>query len=137
VLPAALVLLLVLVVTNKVGSPQFLTWVAAPVTVLLTVAAARPADGPVPRAAAPTPRWVVAAAGLGLLAAGLTQVVFPWGYMALLTGHPAVTAVLVARNVLLVALLATATAGLVGALRTGGGGRRPPADALPADPPSV
>lgn len=120
VLPSALVLLLVLVVTNKVGSPQFLTWVAAPVAVLLTVAAARPADGPVPRATAPTPRWVVTAAGLALLAAGLTQVVFPWGYMALLTGHPAVAAALVARNVLLVALLATATVGLVGALRTNG-----------------
>lgn len=134
-LPAALVLLLVLVVTNKVGSPQFLTWVAAPLAVLLTVATHRRADGTASPVAAPTPRWVVAAAGLALVAAGLTQVVFPWGYMALLTGHPAVTAVLAARNVLLVALLATATAGLVVAIfsraevrprgRRGRGGRGP------------
>lgn len=124
VLPAALVLLVVLVVTNKVGSPQFLTWVAAPVTVLLTVVEDRRPDVRRSRSTDWSPRWVVMAASLALVAAGLTQVVFPWGYMALLTGHPAVTAVLVARNALLVALLATAAFGLVGALRTNGLGSR-------------
>lgn len=124
VLPAALVLLVVLVVTNKVGSPQFLTWVAAPVTVLLTVVEDRRPDVRRSRSTDWSPRWVVMAASLALVAAGLTQVVFPWGYMALLTGHPAVTAVLVARNALLVALLATAAVGLVGALRTNGLGSR-------------
>lgn len=138
VLPAALVLLVVLVVTNKVGSPQFLTWVAAPVAVLLTVVEDRRPDVRRSRSTDWSPRWVVTAASLALVAAGLTQVVFPWGYMALLTGHSAVTAVLVARNVLLAALLATAVAGLVGAVRADDAGGRRPADAvLPAQPPSV
>lgn len=98
--PGALALLTVLIVANKVGSPQFLTWLAAPVAVLLTVGVV--ADR----------RWSRTVAGLVLGAAGLTQLVFPWGYLRLLGGDPLLTAVLVARNALLLALLAVAVIGL-------------------------
>ena len=97
--PGALGLLTVLIVANKVGSPQFLTWLAAPVAVLLTVGAV-------------SGRWPRAVAGLVLGAAGLTQLVFPWGYLRLLGGDPAVTAVLVARNAVLLALLVVVGWGL-------------------------
>ena len=110
VVPGALALLAVLIVANKVGSPQFMTWLAAPVAVLVAVGVAGDVTAP---ARGRPQRWIRAVAGLVLVAAGLTQVVFPWGYLRLLTGDPLVTAVLVARNVLLVALLATAVVGLV------------------------
>ena len=97
--PGALGLLTVLIVANKVGSPQFMTWLAAPVAVLLTVRVAGE-------------RWSRAVAGLVLVAAGLTQLVFPWGYLRLLGGDPLVTAGLVARNAVLLALLVVVTWGL-------------------------
>lgn len=99
-LPGALAVLTVLIVVNKVGSPQLLAWLAAPVAVLLTVRAGGS-------------RWLRSVAVATLTAAALTQVVFPWGYDALLAGDPLVTAVLVARNLILVALLALAVTGLV------------------------
>ncbi|GGC07706.1 hypothetical protein GCM10010972_21220 [Cellulomonas carbonis] len=100
--PAVLVLTTWLVVANKVGSPQFMTWVAAAVAVAL--ASTRGGDWA-------RRTWVVAA--LALAAAALTQVVFPWGYPALLAGDLAVTAALAGRNALLVALLVVAAAWLV------------------------
>ncbi len=84
------------VVTGKVLSPQYLLW-------LLPMAAAGLAL--VPERA--LRRWTV---GL-LVAAGLTQVVFPHGYGAITLGlgSPAVTLLaLAARNVLLVLLLGVA-----------------------------
>ncbi|HRA51192.1 hypothetical protein [Actinotalea sp.] len=110
-LPAALALSTALVVANKVGSPQYLTWLVPPVAVLLAVGTpdgwARDAQH----------RWLVAAAGLALLASGLTQVVFPWGYPALLAGDPTIAVVLTLRNATLVAVLACAAVGLRAALR--------------------
>lgn len=120
-LPASLTLLVVLVVANKVGSPQYLMWFVAPVAVALARA-----DGPDP--AATTPRWVTLAAGTGLAAAALTQLVFPWGYLALLTGDVWVTAALAVRNALLVVLLGAAVAGLSGALRAAS----PPGSPVPS-----
>lgn len=108
-LPAALTLLAVLIVTNKVGSPQFLTWLAAPLSVLLTV---RADDGD-------RRRWVVGAATLTLVAAGLTQIVFPWAYLDLLEGDALPVMVLATRNVLLVAVLACSAAGLARAVQGG------------------
>lgn len=99
-LPGALALATVLVVANKVGSPQFLAWLAAPVVVLL----ARPGGT--------SRRWRRAVAGTALVAAALTQVVFPWGYGDLVSGDPLVTLVLALRNVALVVLLGLAVAGL-------------------------
>lgn len=107
-LPASLVLVLVLLVANKVGSPQLLAWLAAPLAVALCRS---------------RPRGLTAAAGLTLLAAGLTQVVFPWGYPGLLTGQAGVTVTLAVRNVVLVAILACAVVGL----RSAVSGSRPPA----------
>ena len=118
-LPGALTLLLVLIVANKVGSPQFLTWVAAPLAVLLTGPLRdRGADTVPPR---PSRLWVHISAVLALVAATLTQVVFPWGYMELLTtgagGNPAIAVCLALRNVCLLGLLACACVGLMQATR--------------------
>jgi hypothetical protein len=104
-LPAALTLLAVLIVTNKVGSPQFLTWLAAPVAVLLTTSAGW------------LPRWASVAAVVGLVAAGLTQIVFPWEYIPLLTGNVVVSTVLALRNVCLLVILACGGVGLVSVAR--------------------
>jgi hypothetical protein len=100
-LPGALALLAVLVVVNKVGSPQLLAWLAAPVAVLL----ARPEE--VGR------RWLRGVAGVVVAAALLTQVVFPWAYLDLLAGGAGVAVVLAVRNVLLVTVLVLAVVGLV------------------------
>lgn len=105
--PGALALLAVLVVTNRVGSPQFLAWLAAPVAVAL----ARPDRAPA--------RWRRSVATTALVAAALTQVVYPWWYAGLLTGDPLTTALLALRNTLLVVLLALGVAGLVAVLRRG------------------
>ena len=119
-LPAALVLSTLLVVANKVGSPQYLTWLVPPVAVLLAVGAG---DG-WGRAGgwAGAGGWLMPAAGLTLLASGLTQVVFPWGYPALITGDPVLAVVLALRNATLLAVLALAAVGLRAAVR-----RRSPA----------
>lgn len=96
-LPASLALTAWLVVANKVGSPQFVAWLAAPVVAAL---AARTPDG----------AWRRPAAVVTLAVAALTQAVFPWGYAALVVGEPVVSAVLAARNAGLVALLAIGVA---------------------------
>lgn len=84
----ALGLVLALIVFNKVGSPQFLCWLAAPV--ILGIVSA----GPRYR----TPVVLV------LVLAALTQLVYPWLYSGLLAVDPGVLLVLAGRNVLLVAL---------------------------------
>jgi len=104
-LPGAFLTLIVLVVVNKVGSPQLLAWLAAPVAVM------------VGRPAAPGARWLRALATTTLAAAALTQVVFPLGYLRLLNGNESITAILVLRNVLLVALVVLAVVGLLRAAR--------------------
>ncbi len=86
--PLALALVLALIVFNKVGSPQFQTWLIAPL-VLWLVLDRRQAR----------PLAVVA-----LVAAALTQLVYPLLYWPLLHAEPWPVAVLTARNVLLVAL---------------------------------
>ncbi|GHS88463.1 hypothetical protein AGMMS50218_12360 [Actinomycetota bacterium] len=89
----ALLCATVLIVFNKVGSPQFIGWLAPPVVVGLAL------RGPGWR----TPAMLV------LVIAALTQIVFPIGYDGVLGGAPVVTAVLATRNVLLVALLVLTT----------------------------
>ena len=106
----AMLMSVVLIVFNKVGSPQYIGWLAPPVAVALALR---------------LPRWRTTAllvAGI----AGATQVVFPWGYDGIVAGHPANTLVLVARNVALVVLLAHTVRELL---------RQPdePADAAEAD----
>lgn len=132
-LPGAFALVVVLVVTNKVGSPQFLAWLAAPVAVLL----ARP--GASPR------RWRRAVAGTALVAAALTQAVFPWRYGPFISGEALALATMAARNLALVVLLGLAVAGLAEVVaddgRRAGPGEaarepsEPPRADLPADAP--
>ncbi len=77
-----------LIVFNKVGSPQYIGWLAPPVAVALALR---------------LPHWRTTAllvAGI----AGATQVIFPWGYDGIVAGQDLMTLVLIGRNVALVAL---------------------------------
>jgi hypothetical protein len=86
--PLAAALVLGVIVLNKVGSPQYMTWLIAPVVVGLVLGARR--------------WWGPAVLTIVILA--LTQLIFPFWYDALLVLLPAAVALLVVRNVLLVAL---------------------------------
>lgn len=90
--PLALALVTAFIVTNKVGSPQYETWLAVPVLLGLLLAGR---GGPPFRAQA----------RLTLAIALLTQVIYPWGYDWLLIASPWIVAVITVRNLLLVVLL--------------------------------
>ena len=75
---------------NKVGSPQYLTWYVAPVVLGLIV----------------SPRRFRVPAALVLVAAGLTQLIYPWFYSGVTSPTPWVIGVLTLRNLLQLALLA-------------------------------
>jgi len=98
-----LALATLLIVMNKVGSPQYIGWLAPPIAVALALATRMPEPGATP--AGPTPACLTRVAVLVLAIAALTQVVFPLMYRSLLTGNALIAVVLVARNVGLVALL--------------------------------
>ncbi|TQJ32659.1 uncharacterized protein DUF2029 [Microbacterium sp. SLBN-146] len=85
----ALSLVLVFIVFNKVGSPQYLTWIIAPIVLGLVL---------------DRNRWSPLAIG-ALVTAALTQIVYPITYNFLLNADVLAVAVLTARNLLLVALL--------------------------------
>lgn len=87
--PLALALVTLLIVTNKVGSPQFQTWLIAPAILWLVL----------DRVRARVPAVVILALCL------LTCLVYPIGYDALLRADTLSVAVLTVRNVLLVVLL--------------------------------
>ncbi|WP_322409549.1 glycosyltransferase 87 family protein [Microbacterium invictum] len=93
----ALSLVLVLIVTNKVGSPQYLTWIVAPLVVGLVL---------------DRDRWWSPAC-LALVAAALTQLVYPLWYDRVLGGDPIAVGALTLRNILLAALLVWSVALLV------------------------
>ncbi|GAA1689619.1 hypothetical protein GCM10009808_03180 [Microbacterium sediminicola] len=95
----AFALVMVLIVVNKVGSPQYMTWMIAPLVFGLVI---------------DRHRWMAPAA-LAMIVAVLTQIVYPIFYNFLMTAHPpwGVVAVLTARNVLLLALLVWALVRLV------------------------
>lgn len=90
----ALALVLVLIVFNKVGSPQFQVWLIAPVVIGIVHRGRRFA-------------WP---AGLALSLAALTQMFYPYLYGALLTAAPAMVFVVTLRNVGLLVLLGWALA---------------------------
>ena len=85
----AMLLTLTLLVLNKVGSPQYMGWLAAPVAVALALG---------------LPRWRTTAC-LVLGVAVATQVVFPWAYSEVVYAGPGITLLLAARNAVLVVLL--------------------------------
>ncbi len=87
--PLALALVLALIVFNKVGSPQYVSWIIAPLVVGLVI---------------DRQRWWGPAA-LALAIALLTQLVYPITYSLMLAAWPVPSALLTLRNVLLVVLL--------------------------------
>ncbi|MFT4157091.1 MAG: hypothetical protein QM630_04070 [Microbacterium sp.] len=88
--PLALALVVALIAFNKVGSPQFQTWLFAPVILWVLL----------DRTRAQTPAVLV------LVSAALTCAVYPLSYDALLGAQALPIVVLSARNILLVVLLA-------------------------------
>ena len=105
--PLALALVTTLIAFNKVGSPQFMTWLAVPIILGLATHAA--GHGPSFR----IPAFIVAAL------AALTQVIYPYLYLWLLNVNPVMLLVLSARNLLLFVLLGWAIAALVQCARPG------------------
>ena len=95
--PLALSLVAVLIVTNKVGSPQFQTWLIAPVALWIAF------DGI--RARVP--------ALLVLTLCALTCLVYPLSYDALLRAELLPVLVITLRNILLLVLLAVGIRALV------------------------
>ncbi|UZN02904.1 glycosyltransferase 87 family protein [Cellulomonas sp. S1-8] len=98
VVRGGLALTLVLLVINKVGSPQFVAWLAPAVAVALALG---------------LPRWRVTAWGV-LVVAGATQLTYPWTYNALVDdAAPGPTLLLAGRNLAVVALLVVVVRQLV------------------------
>jgi hypothetical protein len=97
--PLSLALVAALIVTNKVGSPQYVSWFAVPIVVMLVH----------DRRA----RGTALVARLGLVVAALTQVVYPYGYLLLTSAVPAMVAVITLRDLAEVALLVVAVVQLV------------------------
>ena len=87
--PLTLALTVTLIAVNKVGSPQFISWLAAPIILGLVL------NGRAWR----TP------ALLALALAALTQLVYPYLYDWLLVAHPLMILVLTVRNLLEFVLL--------------------------------
>lgn len=104
--PLVLALLTGMIAFQKVGSPQFISWLAVPVILGLVTHAERRGQ-----------RFAVPAA-LVLLIAGLTHVIYPYLYGYLLGVFPAMLTVLTVRNLLLFALLGWAVAAIVSSAPT-------------------
>ncbi|WP_243076907.1 glycosyltransferase 87 family protein [Microbacterium sp. SS28] len=90
-------LVLAFIVFNKVGSPQYVTWIIAPLVVGLVI---------------DRRRWWKPAV-LGLAIAGLTFAVYPMTYRGLLLAEAGPGALLTIRNLLLAVMLAWIVARLV------------------------
>lgn len=104
----SLALATLLIVANKVGSPQYIGWLAPPIAVALAARRTGPDDaspGAAPEVPDGAPDVASRVAVLVLGIAALTQIVFPFAYPALLAGNPLVTGVLVLRNAGLLVLL--------------------------------
>lgn len=104
--PLVLALTLAMIIFNKVGSPQFVTWLAVPVVFgLMTAASGEGRSFRVP---------AVLAFGI----AALTQAFYPYLYFELIgTPKLAMVLVLTARNLLYVALFAWAVVALADVVR--------------------
>ena len=132
-LTAALATLALQIVFNKVGSPQFVCWLAAPVAAALSQGLAS-ADRPPRPTRESWHSWRVLAILL-LAVAGLTQWVYPLGYGGLLEAHLGMGLVLALRNVLVVVVLVLTVVGLVRAGRdlVPGGPEDEATDNVPAE----
>ncbi|MCK8608727.1 glycosyltransferase 87 family protein [Agromyces sp. C10] len=104
--PLALAFIVALMLANKVGSPQFVTWLAAPVILGIALGGGRFL----------TPAAMTAAIAL------LTHVIYPYWYGWLLIANPGFVLLLTLKVVLLAALLAWALVRVWQA----GSARRPP-----------
>jgi hypothetical protein len=105
--PLALAITTALILFNKVGSPQFVTWLAVPIVLgLSTAATGRGASFRFP-------------AALSLVIAGLTQLIYPYLYDQLLNLNFWMLLVLSARNLLYLALFAWAVWSMVRLLSPG------------------
>jgi hypothetical protein len=99
--PLALALVCALIAVNKVGSPQFMSWLAVPIIMgLATNAAGRGVSFRLP-------------AALGLALAGLTQLFYPYFYTRLLSLEPALIGALTLRNIVIFVLLGWAVRALL------------------------
>jgi hypothetical protein len=107
--PLILALVVALQLFNKVGSPQFLTWLIAPIVL-----------GIVWRG-----RGYAVPAGIALALAALTQVVYPYLYWRLLAADPLLIAVLTVRNIGYLVLLGWAVHAVLTADRRSGIARTP------------
>lgn len=106
--PLSLALVCALIAVNKVGSPQFILWLVAPVILGMLTS---------PRRARSSPRTP---AGLVLVVAALTQLVYPYWYGYLVAGDIFLALVLTTRNILMLVLLAWAVTGVVRQARDAG-----------------
>jgi len=96
--PLALALTVTLIAFNKAGSPQFISWLAAPIILGLVL------NG----------RGWRTPALLGLALAALTQLVYPYLYDWVIVAHPLMVLVLTLRNLLEFVLLGWAVWALAG-----------------------
>ncbi|WP_350347188.1 hypothetical protein ABIQ69_11160 [Agromyces sp. G08B096] len=117
--PLALSLVVVLMLANKVGSPQFATWLAAPLILGL----------------ATRPRRYVVPAVLAWLVAGFTQLIYPYWYGWLLVANPGFVLLLTAKVVALVLLAGWGIRSLwqAGSLRAAPAGGHPAAASARAE----
>ncbi|WP_411701323.1 glycosyltransferase 87 family protein [Conyzicola sp.] len=99
--PLALALVTTLIVVNKVGSPQFIAWLAVPIVLGLAANAA---------GHAPSFRFPAA---IVLVVAVMTQALYPYFYVELISLNPIMLTVLTVRNALLCVLLAWAVRSVV------------------------
>ena len=95
-----------LIAFNKVGSPQFIGWIAVPIVLGLTTSLVS-----TDAVAFRTPAILALAIG------GLTQLLYPYLYDYLVTLHPAMLVALSLRNLLEFVLLGWAIRSLVVAAR--------------------
>lgn len=102
--PLALALTTTLIALNKVGSPQYIAWLAVPIVLGLITASAGGRSFRTP-------------ATLGLVIALLTQIVYPYWYHFLLHVNPLLVVALTARNILEFVLLGWAVLAIVDAPR--------------------
>jgi hypothetical protein len=98
-----LALLLVVLVTSRVLSPQYLIWVLAVASTLVALGAVEAPDGAADPAEVRRGADRRAVLVLLLAVVAISQVIYPWRYNDIIEGRPVTSLLLVARNMLLLA----------------------------------